>query len=162
MGIRGIPIPLIAEPQFSALPYPYAKKGQPSNRLAVLSRFQGCSGGGKLPMVSWETAAPVCGLLRGPLPRRPGMGAALTPVQKRNRHFPPGPTHTLKKTLKKDSQAIAWLSFRVFRAGQAAGSCQFPAGRPLPPIPPPLPGSSTGRPGQGETFAAACKSPPRW
>ena len=62
------------------------------------------------PLVSWETAAPVCGLLRGPLPRRPGMGAALTPVQKRNRHFPPGPTHTLKKTLKKDSQAIAWLS----------------------------------------------------
>ena len=54
---------LLGEPQFSALPYPYAKKGQPSNRLAVFSRFQGCSAGGKLPMVSWETAAAVCGLL---------------------------------------------------------------------------------------------------
>ena len=70
------------------------------------------------PLVSWETAAAVCGLLRGALPRRPGMGAALTPVQKRNRNSPPGPTHTLKKTLKKDSQAIAWLSFRVFRLGK--------------------------------------------
>ena len=128
MGIRGIPIPLIAEPQFSALPYPYAKKGQPSNRLAVLSRFQGCSGGGKLPMVSWETAAPVCGLLRGPLPRRPGMGAALTPVQKRNRHFPPGPTHTLKK----DSQANRLAVLSRFQGWSGGGKLPI-SGKPSSP-----------------------------
>ena len=110
MGIRGIPIPLIAEPQFSALPYPYAKKGQPSNRLAVLSRFQGCSGGGKLPMVSWETAAAVCGLLRGGAAALAGNGRNAYACAKAEPPFSAWPYPYAKQTLKKDSQAIAWLS----------------------------------------------------
>lgn len=132
MGIRGIPIPLIAEPQFSALPYPYAKKGQPSNRLAVFSRFQGCSAGGKLPMVSWEAAAALCAVSWGAAAAPAGNGRSAYAYAKAEPPFSAWPYPYVKHTLKKDSQANRLAVLSRFQGWSGGGKLPI-SGKPSSP-----------------------------